>query len=272
MINVRTKLIALLGHPIEHSLSPAMHNASFQKLGLNYVYLAFDLLPMQVPKAVDAMKLFGFVGYSVTMPLKEEILKHVDNVDSLAEKIGSVNTVVNESGQLAGYNTDVIGAMNALKAKTELKGKRVALLGAGGAGRAIAFGLKEEKAIVTILDKNQGRAKEVATAAGCSSLEPEKLNSLEIDILVNATPVGMFPNANEMPVEKSVLRKDLLVFDVVYNPIETMLIREAKRAGCETIQGIEMFLGQGAAQFQLWTGHNAPVELMREIVEKELQK
>ena len=270
MIDAKTRLIALIGHPVAHSLSPAMHNAAFRQLGLNFVYLAFDVKNLKL--AVDAMRQLDFRGYSVTIPFKEKIIKHLDRTDALAAKIMAVNTVVNENNLLVGYNTDAPAAINALKTKTELNGKKVALIGAGGAGRAIAFALQQEKALVTISDIDFLKAKSLAAAIGCSCAQIEKLNSLDFDILVNATPVGMSPKANAMPVEKTLLKKDLLVFDIVYNPLETMLLREAKKAGCQTIAGIEMFLAQGAEQFRLWTGKEAPLELMREVVLKELQK
>ena len=270
MLDAKTKLVALLGHPVGHSMSPAMHNAAFEKLGLNFTYLAFDVVNLK--SAVQAMRDMGFAGYSVTIPHKQEILKHLDRVDSLAAKIGAVNTVVNKDGLLLGYNTDALAAANALKAKTALNGKRIALVGAGGAGRAIAFALHQENALVTMFDADFTRAKSLARLVGCEYLALEKLGEFNSEILVNATPVGMHPKVDASPVDKSILKNGMLVFDIIYNPVETLLQKQAKSIGCETISGVEMFIGQGVEQFRLWTGKDAPVELMREVVLRELNK
>lgn len=270
MFDSKTKLVALLGHPVEHSLGPAMHNAAFNETGLNFVYLAFDTT--QLKTALTAMKSLNFRGYSVTIPHKQNIVELLDRVDPLAAKIQAVNTVVNENGLLVGYNTDSGAAINALKEKTSLSGKKVALLGAGGAARAIAFGLQNEKAATTIFNRTFEKAKSLAKAVGCEYAQFEKLELFKPEILINATSVGMFPKSSSSPVEKKILKSKPLVFDAVYNPLETVLLKQAKAAGCETVSGLEMFLGQGAEQFRLWTGQEAPHELMREVAERELEK
>ncbi len=270
MIDAKTRLFALLGHPVQHSMSPQMHNAVFQELGMNCVYLAFDVTDLRA--AIAAMKAMGFRGCSVTVPHKQTVMKHLDRVDRLAAKIGAVNTVVPEKGLLVGYNTDAAAAIKSLKAKIDLKGKKVSLVGAGGVGRAIAFALQDEKAITTIFDLDFRRAKSLAAAVGCSYAQLEKLADSKPHVLINATPVGMHPKVNASPVPKSMLKSGLLVFDVVYNPIETMLLNDAKKAGCETISGVEMFVEQGAEQIWLWTGKQAPKGLMREVVLRELAK
>jgi shikimate dehydrogenase len=270
MIDEKTGLVALIGNPIGHSLSPIMHNTAFRHLGLNYVYLAFCVRNLKV--AVDAMRELGFRGYSVTIPHKENIIKHLDRVEPLAGKIQAVNTVVNKGGVLVGYNTDAEAAIKALRQKTILSGKSVALIGAGGAARAIAFALQKENSCTTIFNRTFERAKRLARAAGCDYMQFEKVRDFEADILVNATSVGMFPRTNESPVEKSAFESRPLVFDVVYNPTETLLLKQAKAAGCETISGIEMFVEQGAEQFRLWTGKEPPVGLMRDAVRKRLEE
>ncbi|MDP6670244.1 MAG: shikimate dehydrogenase [archaeon] len=270
MLDSKTKLISLLGHPVEHSIGPAMHNAAFKETGLNFVYLAFDTTHLNT--ALAAMKGLNFRGFSVTIPHKQKIVELLDRVDPLAAKILAVNTVVNENGVLVGYNTDSDAAINALKGKISLSGKKVALLGAGGASRAIAFGLQQEKALTTIFNRTFEKAKSLAKAVGCEYSQFEKLESFKPEIIINATSVGMSPKSASSPVDKRVLKNKPLVFDVVYTPLETVLLKQAKTAGCETVSGLEMFLEQGAEQFKLWTGQDAPRELMREVVERELAK
>ncbi len=270
MLDSKTKLIALLGHPVEHSIGPVMHNVAFNETGLNFVYIAFDTTHLKI--ALTAMRSLNFRGYSVTIPHKQKIVELLDRVDPLAAKILAVNTVVNENGLLVGYNTDSDAALNALKEKISLSGKRVALLGAGGAARAIAFGLQKEEAATTIFNRTFEKARSLAKAVGCEYSQFEKLESFKSEIIINATSVGMSPKSASSPVDKKVLKNKPLVFDVVYTPLETVLLKQAKVAGCETISGLEMFVGQGAEQFKLWTGQEAPREVMREVVERELGK
>jgi shikimate dehydrogenase len=270
MIDAKTKLVALIGNPVSHSLSPAMHNAAFQELKLNFVYLAFCVENLE--DAIKAMRALNIQGYSVTIPHKEKIIPLLDVLDENAKKIGAVNTVVNNNGKLIGYNTDAKAAVLASLQKTSLKEKRIALVGAGGAARAIAIALQNEKTKLTIFNRTIEKAKTLAQEAGCDFAAMENISDFDFDILINATSIGMFPRTNESPVPKSVLKKGMIVFDIVYNPLETRLLKEAKLAGCETICGLEMFLLQGAEQFSLWTGKKAPIEKMRAVVEKELKK
>ena len=270
MIDAETKLVAVIGDPVGHSLGPAMHNVAFHHSALNFVYLAFNV---KNPKpATEAMRALGFKGFSVTIPHKEKIMQYLDRVDETAKKIGAVNTVVSKDGLLVGYNTDSEAAINALKEKVSLRGKQIALVGAGGASRAIAFGLQQEKVNLTIFNRTFERGKALAKAVGCEYSQFEKLNDFKPEILINATSIGMSPKANASPVEKAALKSKPLVFDVVYNPIETVLLKQAASLGCETISGVEMFVGQGAVQFELWTGKPAPKDVMRNVVIEELQK
>ncbi len=272
MRDAETKLFCLLGKPVSHSLSPAMHNAGFNALGLNAVYLAFE--PENLGNAVKGLKELGIKGFNATMPFKVDILKHLDLVDPIAKKIGAVNTVVNTNGVLKGYNTDGIGAVQSLKAVTQLHEKKVLLLGAGGAGKAIAFYLREENAKVTVADRDSAKASKLALLAGAKSVALNGIKTLEgFDIVINASPSGMKPNTHEMPiiVPASLLRKEIIVFDIVYDPIKTRFLREAELRGCRTINGVEMLLNQGYAAFKLFTGKEAPKREMRKAVMENLK-
>jgi len=269
MVDTRTRVFAVIGNPIEHSLSPLIHNTAFSELKVNNVYVAFKVT--NVKSAIDSMKELNFGGYSVTIPHKVEVMKYLDEIDSLAKKIGAVNTVVNNDGKLIGYNTDVFGAINALKEKINLEGKKVYVLGAGGAARAIVAGLVEEKAIVTIFNIVPADAEKLANEFNCKWKEWNTVDS-NCGILVNATSVGMSPNVDSMPIDAKLLKKEMLVFDVVYNPLETKLIKEAKKIGCTVVPGLEMFLGQAYAQVKLFTGKEAPRELMKKVLLTELEK
>ncbi|MDO8647280.1 MAG: shikimate dehydrogenase [Candidatus Diapherotrites archaeon] len=272
MINSETKLCAVLGHPISHSMSPAMHNAMYEKHGLNFCYLAFDVLPERLREAIEAMKALDIKGYSVTIPHKINAMQYLDWIEPLASKIGAVNTIVNENGKLKGYNTDVFGAISALNEKTSIKGKKILLLGAGGAARAIAFGVSDEGAKLSICDIIEEKAIALAKEASAECVNPANIDDClkDCDILINATGTGMNPNIEETPIPAKNLNEHLVVFDIVYNPVETRLLREAKANGCETINGIRMFALQGARQFELFTGCKPSVEFMEEIVLEKL--
>ncbi|MFH1256546.1 MAG: shikimate dehydrogenase [Candidatus Diapherotrites archaeon] len=264
-------LFAVIGKPLGHSLSPKMHNAAFKAKKINAVYFA-----LETDKAKDAiglMKALGIKGYSVTIPLKETALHLMDSVEPLAKRIGAINTVVNRNGRLYGYNTDCFGAISALEEKISLKGKNALVLGAGGAAKAIAFGLKQKKAKVAIANRTFSRAKSLAKKIGGKAVALKSMKSLEgFDVLVNATSIGMHPKTSTMPLNASLLHKKLLVFDIIYNPLETKLLREARRKGCKTVNGVKMFVEQGEKQFELFTGKNAPKKLMERVVLMELKK
>lgn len=268
-MDAKTKLVALIGNPVEHSLSPAMHNAAFAATGLNYVYLAFRV--KDVKKAIGGVRGLGLAGLNVTIPYKIGVMKYIDKLDPLAGKIGAVNVVVNKNGKLIGYNTDCSGAIRCLEKRVKLKGKGVVLIGCGGAGRAITFGLKEKKAKIFLIDRTERKARELAKKVNGKAIKKGLLNKLDFDALVNATPVGMGPKKNKMPVGKNVLKKGLLVFDIVYNPAATKLLKEAKKRGCKTIGGLEMLLEQGIASFELWTGKRAPRKVMEKAIIKALR-
>ena len=266
-ITATTKLCAILGNPIEHSLSPLVHNAAFEQLKLNYVFLAFKV--EQLKEAVVGMRALNIKGVSVTIPHKIDVMDYLDDIEEVARKIGAVNTLLNQEGRLLGYNTDCSGAIIALEEKIELKDKKTILLGAGGAARAIAFGLKEKGADLTILNRTVKKAEMLASEINCQYGGLEFLESLQPDVLINTTSLGMYPKMDDTPVKKEFL-KNMLVFDIVYNPLKTRLIKEAEQNGCTTIMGLEMFVNQAALQFELWTGKKAPKDLMRKVVVEKL--
>ena len=264
-MDAETRLYCLLGMPARHSLSPVMHNAGFRKLGINAAYMAFE--PQNLGDAVKGLKELGAGGFNLTMPFKNEVIGYLDEVDEKARRIGAVNTVVNRGGKLVGYNTDGVGAVAALRKVGKVAGERALLLGAGGAGSAIAHALAEEKADVIVADRNAGKAGALAEAAGIGLADIAEVRSLDgLDIVINATPAGMRPNVKEMPVDAKLLRKGMVVFDIVYDPLETRLLKEARKRGCRTIPGIEMLLGQGFETFRLFTGRAAPEKEMRKAV------
>ncbi len=268
------KVYGVMGDPIEHSLSPVMHNAAFEELGLNAIYLAFRVTRDDVGDAIRGAKCLGFAGLNVTIPLKEKALEFVVP-DALANRIGAINTIDFGSGTPRGYNTDGIGALTVLKeAVGELRGKKVLILGAGGAARAIAFYLDSEGSILTIANRNVERAEQLAHALrNADSIGMDELAQRikDVDILINATPVGMYPREDETLVDAGLMHPDLVVFDIVYNPMETKLLKEAKKAGVRTtIGGLKMLVYQGAASFRIWTGMEPPLEKMETAVRAAL--
>jgi shikimate dehydrogenase len=278
-INAHTQLCGLLGNPVEHSLSPAIHNAAFEKLGLNYVYLAFRV--EDLPGAVKGLRSLGNLrGFSVTIPHKVAIIPLLDEVEQTARNIGAVNTIVIENGRLIGSNTDASGALRALtEAATALRGEKVVLLGSGGAARAIAFALAAGTGIAKLtllgIDEKErtGLVKDLKTrtslqlADGTITDDALRRAIEESKVLLHCTPLGMHPNVRESSVPASLLKPHLTVMDIVYNPLDTKLLTDAKAAGCRTIRGIEMFLNQAVGQFELWTKQKAPVDVMRAVLE-----
>lgn len=277
-IDTATQLCVVIGNPVEHSLSPTIHNAAFEALELNYVYLAFRV--EDVRGCLAGMRaLEGFRGMSVTIPHKLAVMEWLDEIEPMARHVGSVNTIVKEDGRLIGSTTDGPGTLRAFAdAGVSLTGKRVLFLGSGGAVRAVAFAFAElaDVACVTVLGRTPQRvtglvddlqaASPVEIFAGSLSDDLDKAVS-EHDVIINGTPTGMYPaSENETLVTKAMLRKEQVVFDMVYRPLRTRLLREAEEAGCKTIEGIEMLLNQAALQFERWTGQPAPYQAMRTAV------
>jgi shikimate dehydrogenase len=265
------KICCLIGDPIEHSLSPLIHNAGYQALGMDYVYVPFQV--KDIKGAIEGLRRLGIRGASVTMPHKARAIEYVDEIDRLALETGAVNTIVNNGGVLTGYNTDYQGALKALEAATSLEGKRAVLVGSGGAATAIALGLKRRGAKLVILNRTEEKAKRLAEMLDAEdSGGLKKLNEVSsADILINATSVGMWPQTNESLIPQSLLHNKLVVFDTVYNPKETRLLSEAREKGCAIVYGYKMFLYQAALQFELFTGHEAPLAAMESALTQALE-
>lgn len=264
-----TKIYGIMGKPVSHSLSPAMHNAAFQACGLNRVYLAFEVT--DVARALDGFRAIGVSGISVTVPHKQAVIPLLDDIDPVAQKIGAVNTLLIEDMHIRGYNTDWIGANQALEMIVDLPSSTVLLLGAGGSARAIGFGLQEKGATVILANRTFAKCQALAGDLNCECYPLEEIKDLKVDALVNATSVGMTPDIDAALVPKAVLENIPAVMDIVYSPLETRLLKEAKQLGCKTVNGTYMLLYQGVAQFELWTGLKAPVDVMKENLFTRLQ-
>jgi len=267
-----TALYGVMGDPIAHSMSPAIHNAAFAQLAMDAVYLPFRVTD---DAAEFTRRIFGEVGLqglSVTIPHKEAVIASLDRVDPVAERMGAVNTVAATEGGLYGTNTDSAAACDSLEAALggSLEGRRIGVCGAGGAARAIVYGAADRGAEVLIANRTRSRAERLAAETGAAVCGPEELAGAGLDALVNATSVGMAPNRDSCPVADEALREGLVVFDTVYNPLETTLLARARSRGCVTVDGMEMFVGQAAAQFELWTGQAAPGGLMRSVALERL--
>ncbi len=282
-ISGRTKVCCVIGNPIEHTLSPVMHNAAFEELNLDFVYLAFRVRTEELRDAIAGARSLGIHGLNVTMPHKTAVMKHVDELSSTARSIGSVNTILNAGGRLVGYMTDGVGAMNALKENgVDLEGKKLLLLGAGGAAKAIAFHVAQKAKELKILNRTVQKAEALAEVLGKKfnkkvsgnplSSELVKKELEDANILINATSVGMHPDVARSLVDPSWLRPDLCVMDIIYNPLETKLAKDAKSVGAKVVSGIEMLVYQGVASFEIWTSHPAPVKAMREAVLNKLSE
>lgn len=269
--NSLTKICLSIGYPIKSSKSPSLHTIGYKALGIEekFVYLRAEVKPENLKMAVDGIRGLSMRGVSVTMPHKQEIMKYLDKIDETAEKIGAVNTVVNDDGVLTGFNTDWIGAINALKQKTEINDKKVAVIGAGGAAKAIVFGIIKKMGKVKIFNRTKEKAEEIAKEFGCEFGGLDEISEIkDFDIIVNSTSVGM-GNAEESPVDKSLIHENQIVFDVVYNPKETKFLREAKEKGAIVVYGTDMLLYQGVEQFKLYTGLEAPIDEMRNFMDQK---
>lgn len=267
-INGKTKLYGILGNPVRHSLSPAMHNAAFAAVGINGAYLPFPA--PDIVAAITGVRALGVQGASVTIPHKEQVMELLDTIDPVAKKIGAVNTIVRKGDLLSGVNTDWLGATRALEEKITLQGRRVVILGAGGSARAIGFGMQERGAEFILSSRTELRGRALAEELGCPWIPLKETERLSGDVLVNATSVGMQPEVENSPVAQAILPRFRVVMDIVYAPLATRLLREAEGAGCQIINGLEMLLYQGVAQFEMWTGEVAPVESMRRALSAAL--
>ena len=270
IIDQHTALYGVVGYPLGHSLSPAMHNGVFLKTGLNAVYLAFET--KDIDGCLQGIKALGIRGMSVTIPHKSVIIPLLDEVDDLAKRIGAVNTIVNSENRLVGYNTDALGVLKALEDKIELSGRNCLIIGAGGAARAVGFIMKENNVDLCITNRSYDKGEALARSLGCPFVPLKDMGDIHADLLIQTTPVGMYPHDDQCIVPRELLKKGMVVMDIVYNPIETKLLSLARIQGCITISGLWMFVHQGAEQFRLWTGLEAPVTSMIKLIEMELGK
>ncbi|MBI5700870.1 shikimate dehydrogenase [Candidatus Saganbacteria bacterium] len=278
------KTVGLLGFPLGHTVSPAMHNAAFKSLGINAQYLPFEVSEAELKEAVEGFRALHFLGFNVTIPYKERIMDYLDEATKLPELIGAVNTVVNRDGTLIGYNTDGPGFIESLSedAGFSPKDKSAVLLGAGGAGRSIAVMLAECGAkSITISDTDYNKAKELADYVSsefdskCIAFLPHDIGKKldKAQLLVNATPIGMHPKVDACPLPKEIkLHKDLLVYDLVYNPQETKLLKLAKAAKARGVSGLGMLVRQGAMAFSMFTDEDAPIDIMWDAAHSQLTK
>ena len=260
----KTRVYGVIGDPIRHSLSPVMQNTGFQARKMDAVFLPF--LVRDLRDFLRAIRPFGISGFSVTIPHKQSILRHLDDCDPMAAAIGAVNTVVvRGAGKLYGYNTDYVGVLRALERRIPLRGSRALIFGAGGAARAVAFALAESGASVCICARRMAQAKALARAVEGEAVERPRLRREFFDAIINATPVGMYPHSANSPLSAAELNCRL-VFDSIYRPRTTKLLQLAGRRGIETVSGVEMFVAQGTAQWEIWTGERAPEAAMRRAV------
>jgi 3-dehydroquinate dehydratase / shikimate dehydrogenase len=277
-INRDTEVYGVIGDPISHTLSPHIHNAAFDALGLNKAYVPVRVRPEDLTQFMHDCRELGIRGLSVTIPHKEEILHHKTKCDVGTEEIGAANTLVWSGDDRIAYNTDYRAAMSSLDdvfGGTEgepsgLKGKEALILGAGGAARAIVVGLARREAHVTIASRTPERADGLAQFCKGRSIAWGLRHTIKCDLIINCTPVGMHPNLDDTPYEPKYLRPEMVVFDTVYNPEQTLLLKSAREVGCQVVTGVDMFIGQAALQFKLFAGQDAPTGLMRQVFRRTI--
>jgi len=274
-LDSQTQLFGVIGDPVRHSKSPVMLNRAFRETGINGAYGAFHVTPDRLADAIAGMRALGFRGLNVTIPHKIEVMAHLDEIDEGARAVGAVNTIVNEGDRLIGYNTDGIGYVRSLKeeAEPELSGKRIAVVGCGGAARGIVWALvRERPRSITLVNRTAERARELAgffpEAAGVAAAEWSQLRDVcaEADVVINTTSVGMSPNVDDVPLNPDWLKPGAVASDLIYNPLTTAFLKRAAARGCRIHGGLGMFIYQGAYAFEYWTGRPAPAAAMRAAV------
>lgn len=278
-ITSRTRLYCLIGHPVEHSVSPQMHNSAFRHLGLDSVYLSFDVEPEELSRTISGLRALKVEGFNVTIPHKVSVMEHLDGLDESSIEVGAVNTVARRDGRLVGYNTDVYGVKKSLEDYGVRCGGRALILGAGGAARAAvcalrALGFGE----VIIANRTMSRAVELVRrfrdknfSLRAVKMSEAKEYSGESDLIINATPIGMWPKVDETPLTSEHIPRGAVVFDMIYNPLKTRLLEEAEKAGAKTISGLKLLVEQAARAFQLWTGLDPPRDVMWNAAEKAIK-
>jgi len=285
-ISTATRIYGVVADPVAHSLSPVVHNAALQAAGIDAVYLPFRVPAEQLDEFLERAANWPLSGLSVTIPHKEAVLKHAVRQDELVTAIGAANTLAFEPSGVAAFNTDATAAVESLKNallyrdatggdadETGQSGegcglKTAIVLGAGGAARAVAFGLKQQGVDVTVTSRTLERSKRIATEVGCKAVDWNARYRVPHDCVVNATPIGMHPNVDETPYTKEHLRQYMTVFDTVYNPENTLLVKEARAVGCQIVTGVDMFVRQAAIQFRIWQGVAAPGQVMRDALKQ----
>lgn len=280
IISTKTKLVGLLGYPLGHSLSPLMHNAAFESLSLDKIYIPIEVSPENLETVVKGMAKMNFEGFNVTIPHKIEIMKYLDEIDEYAKCIGAVNTVAVHEGRLKGYNTDGMGFLKSFEESTGTKidGKNVFIVGSGGASRAISMTLALNKANkIYICNRTHEKAVSLAedinkqSGANCLAVKHEydemKKAIGDCHVLINTTSVGMSPNIDLSPLDRELLSPSLIVCDAVYNPRKTRLLKDAEEIGCKTVEGLKMLVNQGAEAFEIWTGIKAPFDIMYKVLQ-----
>jgi shikimate dehydrogenase len=271
MKNPAPEIFALFGNPVVHSLSPLMHNAAYKKMRINAYYVPFCVEKLE--HAIWGIREFDMRGVSVTIPFKTAVIPYLDEVDKSSEQIGAVNTIWHDDNDgLRGYNTDWIGIVRGLEESLEIRKKTFAILGAGGAARAAVFGILQREGIPLIMNRTPSRGAQVAQEFNCPFYPLAEIARISADCLINTTPVGMAPAGGKSPIAKGVLKNFRWVMDCIYNPLKTQLLQDAAEAGCQVLNGLGMFVHQGAEQIKLWTGKEPPREFMRQVVLEKLRE
>jgi 3-dehydroquinate dehydratase/shikimate dehydrogenase len=277
-LNAESAVYGVMADPVGHSLSPQLHNAALQQAGINAVYVPFRVPAPDLDGFLANVPEYGIRGLSVTIPHKESVLKHLTKIDGAVKAVGAANTLIFDGAEILGFNTDYRAAMDSLEqavgmeadGPNKLKGRTALILGAGGAAKAIAAGLKRREANVVVTGRTLARAQQLAERTDCKAIEWHARHNVAADILVNCTPVGMHPNVDESPFDKRELKPSMVVFDTVYNPENTLLVKDARSRSCTIVTGVEMFVRQAALQFQLFTGKETSPELLREVLKRAI--
>jgi shikimate dehydrogenase len=282
-INSRTGLYCIIGNPIEHSMSPPMHNAAFQALKLNCVYSAFKVESFELDEAVKGLKSIGIKGFTITVPHKQAVIRLLDEVDEYVERVGAANTVLNENGKLVGFNTDGIGFVRAV-GEDLLKEKRVVILGAGGAARSLAYETVLQASSLLILNRTLSRAVDLVYEISKYNQRNIEVKAMPLNneslehvlktchLLVNTTTIGMYPHLNETPVPIGLLNSDMTVFDAVFNPYKTKLLRDAEMVGARIVSGLDMLVYVSVESFRIWFRREPPIQVMRNVGMRALQR
>ncbi len=281
MITGKTNIVGLIGDPVEHSMSPPMHNAAFEFLGLDFAYVPFNVKTTSLGEAIKGARALRIKGLNVTIPHKTSVMEFLDIIDKPSELIGAVNTIKLDNGKITGYNTDGIGAIRALEEVVQVKNKKVVMVGAGGAARAVAFQLiLSGIESLTIINRTPEKAlklkneieSKIESKVACGNLEILEKEVSNADIFIDTSPIGMYPHIDDEPVIKAeMMHSDLVVNDLVYNPLDTVLLKEAEKAGAKGVSGLKMLIYQGAEAFKIWTNMDAPVDIMEKSLLKLLK-